>query len=100
MPRTDFLELDTLRLAGRRVRRLAVADTFLPTLWGSGSRHYQVIAGALPPDARVVDCRMAPGRFELTLESRDFAPIAPGGPVPEHDITLRDITPRAAAEDR
>jgi hypothetical protein len=67
----------------RRLRLVRIADTFLPVLLGAGPHRYAVTRDALPPDARVVNCRMDDWGFVLTIESAAFSELVEGMAVPE-----------------
>jgi hypothetical protein len=67
----------------RRLCLVRIADTFLPVLLGAGPHRYAVTRDGLPPDARVVNCRMEDWGFALTVESAAFGEVGEGMAVPE-----------------
>lgn len=84
----------------RRRKVLDVSDSLLVQILAEGVHDpFEVVADALPADARIVDVRFSafhqPGHntLELLVESAEFEPIGEGQPYPHMATAIRRITP-------
>jgi hypothetical protein len=59
-------------MLGFRRKILRMSPEFLSVMLGEGEHHYRVVGDALPPDAKVMEARVAGGVLELVIESETF----------------------------
>lgn len=85
----------------RRRKIVPVCGALFAQMFHAGPHDgYDVVANALPSDARLVGARMAdfghPDTFELLFESAEFEPVADGQPIPRLAPTMRRVAARDA----
>lgn len=71
----------------RRVKRIMMSDTLLPSFWREGFHSYRVVSGWTPEDSTILAARVVTQNgygpcLELTIESRDFPEIEDGADIP------------------
>jgi hypothetical protein len=84
---------------GFRRKILRMSEGFLPVMLGDGEHHYRVVGDALPPDARVIEARIAGGVLELVIESEVFNRVR-GHLYPEVTPRMETIDDRRSTSDR